>query len=542
MIMKKTLFIVGVALSFLLSCATLSPADTVSEYVNKMTLREKVGQLMMVGIQGQRNDAKDTAHIKKINPGGIIFYGRNLKDAGDIPQLIVGIESLLSKSTFPMFFAVDQEGGLVHRVEGEMYRPPSAPAIGAANSEALSREVGQSVGGSLRALGINVNLAPVLDVPANIISSPMLMRSFSNNHETVSRLGTAYILGLKDAGILATAKHFPGIGRAQGDSHVGLPRITWERQDDREKDMLPFRKAITAGVDIVMVGHFVAEPGDSKYPVSLSLYWMEQVLRKDMGFDGLIIVDNIEMKGIRDIMPIAEAAVKSFQSGADMIMVSHEKRNQEVVFNALLDAVTTGKVSHERLNVSMKRIMGAKMRIMSSSSARISDRTLKDISKSIAEASITYLSTKESHPLIMKKGASVLYMGYNSILFSTLKDFFGHAEILNTTLENYRKVNPEIPVNKFMKKFDAVIMDADYTDALEIISTCVNLNKEYVVILTLPGRFQKTIDRLSPGRIVLTFENTKIHLNMALEIISGIRKAKGKLPYNLTLPESYVNN
>jgi len=119
MIMKKTLFIVGVALSFLLSCATLSPADTVSEYVNKMTLREKVGQLMMVGIQGQRNDAKDTAHIKKINPGGIIFYGRNLKDAGDIPQLIVGIESLLSKSTFPMFFAVDQEGGLVHRVEGK---------------------------------------------------------------------------------------------------------------------------------------------------------------------------------------------------------------------------------------------------------------------------------------------------------------------------------------------------------------------------------------------------------------------------------------
>lgn len=539
--MRKISFILGVVFSFSLSCAKLSAADTIEEYINGMTLREKVGQLILLGIQGQGFDAKDISYIKKINPGGIIFYGRNLKDADDIPHLISRITALSRKSTLPMFFAVDQEGGLVHRVEGEVYRPPSAPAIGAANSEELSREVGQSVGGALKALGVNINLAPVLDVPADIRSSPMAMRSFSSDSIAVARLGTAYIRGLKDAGVLATAKHFPGIGRAIKDSHRGIIRIKWKDPDERDNDTMPFRTAVQEGVDIIMMGHFIAEPGDAANLVSLSPYWMNEVLRENMGFKGLILVDNIEMKAIKEAMPIQEAAVRSFQSGADIIMVSHEKRNQEKVFNALLDAVRKGVVSRQRLNESLTRIIQAKLRIAKYREG-VFKSSLEQVGRSVAEASITYLRTKESTPLVFEKETSVLYLGYNHVLFKELQNFAGYAEQLNTTLHNYGKIKPDTPITEFIKKFGVVIMDAGYTDAGEIISLCNNLNKEYVVILGLPGRFQETIDRLRPRRLLLFFENTTIHLRVALEIMSGMRQAKGRLPYNFTLPENYIYN
>lgn len=537
--MKRSIVILTAISCIFWAADNLHASEELAEYAKRMTLRQKVGQLLMFGIQGRDLSIKEIEHIRKINPGGIVFYGRNVKEATDIAPLISKIRSISGDSVLPIFFAVDQEGGLVHRIEGELYRPPSEPAIGAANSEELSREAGLSVGSALKDLGINVNLSPVLDVPADILSSPMARRSFSNNSRTVARLGTAYILGLREAGLLATAKHFPGIGRAKEDSHFGIPHIAWKNLDERDNDTMPFENAIRAGVDIIMVGHFIAEPGDSKNPISLSSYWMEDVLRKDMAFEGLILVDNIEMRAIKGMMSVPEAAVKSFRSGADIIMVSHEMKNQEKVFNALMDAVKKGHISHRKLDESLTRIMKAKARVMKAP-VRMPGNDLDRVSRSVAETSIAYLRLKDVPPLPIGKGSSALYIGYNSILLSGVKDFFSHAETLNTTLLNYRKINPETPITEFLAKFDAVIMDAEYTDAAEIISACNKLNKEYILILGQPGRFQKIIGTLHPRRIVLTFENTRVHLGVALEMVSGIRQAKGRLPFPLSLPDVYV--
>lgn len=534
--MKKLLFITAVL--FFWSCQVLY-ADDVSKHIAGMTIRQKVGQILLIGLQGKNLDPKDIVHIKKINPGGIVFYRRNLSDASDIALLIAKIKTSLNSAT-PLFFAVDQEGWIVHRIGGELYTPPSAPVIGAIGSEELAREVGLSVGNALRVLGININLAPVLDVPSDIMASPMVSRCFSNNFRSVEALGTSYLSGLKDAGLLATAKHFPGIGRAKMDSHYKLPHIKWGTPYEKEADIIPFAGAIRAGVDMVMVGHVIAEPGDGINLVSLSPYWLRDVVRKELKFNGLIIVDNIEMKAIEDIMPVSKAAVKAFKAGADIIMVSHEKKNQKAVFNALMNAVRTGDISRKRLNESVRRIIEAKKKITSKAGTE-PNNGLPVLSRLAAEGSVVDIRLKDVPSADINKEGKVLYIGNNLSLFDVIRDFFRYAEILGTPLLQYKELNPEINIKEFIQRFDGVIIDASYRDAAEIISLCKELNLEYVVILSsYPGYTLATINRLQPRRTVITLENSKPHLQTAAEIISGLRKAKGRLPYNLTLPADYA--
>lgn len=538
-LMKQSLSIITIAVLFFKFSTILYAGDMVSEHINRMTLKQKVGQLILLGFQGNDLDAKDIAHIRKINPCGIVFYRRNFKDASDIPPLISKLQSL-SNNKFPMFFAVDQEGWIVHRIEGELYTPPSAPALGATNSEKLAREVGFSVGSALRGLGININLAPVLDMPDDILTSPMAMRSFSNSLNTVETLGISYVQGLRDAKIMATAKHFPGIGRAEADTHDKLPHIKWKNTIEKENDILPFASAIEIGVDMIMVGHVIAEHGDPTYPVSLSSYWMSGVLRGELGFEGLIIVDNIEMKPIEDRMPIPEAAVKAFKAGADIIMVSHERKNQEAVFNALLDAVNKGDISVERLTQSLRRIMGAKKRIMSYKADSQPNYNLDILSGLVAETSVVDIRSKDSSRNEMNRQDNVLYVGNNLPLFSAIEKVLEHSEILVMPLLQYEKSKPETSIRQFIQKFDAVIIDAGYPNAPYIISICNDLHIRHVVILVNPLYSLKIINVLKPNRIVIIFENSKIHLQVAAEIISGIKKAKGRLPYTPGLPANYI--
>lgn len=538
--MKKVLFntiVFFVLLFFPVHC--LYATDEVDKYINGMTLHEKIGQIMLIGLQGKSLSPKDIEHLKKIKPGGIIFYGRNHKDVSDIPPLISNIKSIFQNNTLPLFFAIDQEGGIVHRIDGEYHKPPSAPAIGAVNSEELAREIGLSVGNALRDLGINVNLAPVLDVPVQLQSSPMTRRSFSNDPRTVAQLGTAYITGLHDAGILAAAKHFPGIGRTNDDTHTILPHITWKTNSEKDSDIIPFEAAIKTEVDMIMVGHFIAEPGDSKHPISLSTYWMTEVLKKEMGFQGLVLIDNIEMKPIAGTMPIGEAAVLSFKAGADIIMVSHEREKQKKVFEALLDAATKGEISAQRLTDSLKRIIVAKKKILPHDT-RPQGKNLKELSRFVAEESVMFLSLKDAPFDTLSSDDKVLFIGYETTIYKAIKKTFPRAEILNTTLSNYKKLHPETPIEDFLRSFDVLIIDAIYTDTSRIIKLCNDLSKNYVVLETRLSDIQNTFNKLHPKNLIITFEKSREHLKVALEILCGLRKARGKLPYNLSIPSQYI--
>lgn len=519
----------------------LRAEDAINEHISRMSLKEQIGQLIIVGFKGKDISPEDIKHIKKINPGGFAFYRRNFKDANDIATLISKIQSIFKNERLPHFFVIDQEGGIVHRVESELYKPPSEPSIGAADSEKLARKVGFSIGNALRYLGININLAPVLDMPADIISSPITMRSFGNNVGRVEQLGVSYIQGIKEAGLLATAKHFPGIGRAHEDSHLMLPHVFWKSQAEREKDLRPFKSAIKAAVDVIMMGHFIAEPGDSKNPVSLSSYWMSDVLRKEMGFNGLILIDNIEMKAIEDVMPIPKAAVQSFKAGADLIMVNHERKNQEEVFNALIDAVEKGEITTKRIGESLRRIIEAKIKIMSYNIDKKSDTVnLRDVSRITAEKSIVVLQQKDYpfHPV--RRESDVLYAGYNFTFYANIKSSFLHTEILNMPPPASTNIGSETSTRQFLKRFDAVIIDADYHEAQAIISLCNDLNIKYILVLCHPRNIQETLEKLSPQQIAVPFENSEIYFQAIVDIIRGIKQPRGRLPYEVKLPADYV--
>ena len=538
-LMNQSILLVLIGVLFLWSCPNLPAEDRVSEMIRGMTLEQKVGQLICLGFQGQKIQARDIAHFQKIRPGGVVFYGRNFKDAAGIPPLISRIHSISGENKLPLFLAIDQEGGLVHRIRGNYYRPPSAPAIGAANSEELARNVGLAVGSSLGGLGININLAPVLDMPADLLTSPMTLRSFGDHPQTVAKLGTAYIRGLQDAGLLSAVKHFPGIGRSREDSHFKTPHIGWKTNGEKENDLLPFREAIRNGVDMVMVGHTIAEPGDGQNPVSLSFYWMEEVLRKEIGFKGLVIVDNIEMKAIQDLMSIPEAAVQSFKAGADIVMVSHERKNQEAVFDALTRAIQRGEISSERLHQSLRRIIEAKMKIRSNQGAAAVGQQLKEVAEAVAENSVAVIHRRDAPPIKVSKEKAVLYVGYHLTLFQALQDIFQRVEILNTPLAQYIIMKPEVDLQQFLKPFYFLLIDADYPDARQIIAASNDLGKEYVVC-SHPLNIQKTLDKLQPKRVMVLFENSRAHTRAAVQIIRGIKGAKGKLPFRLELPETYT--
>lgn len=520
-------------------CSSLSADDRAGGDISRLTLRQKVGQLLLVGFQGKGLDAKERAHLKKLSPGGIVFYRRNFNDASGISSLIAGVKGLFRSNALPLFFAVDQEGWIVHRIGGELYTPPSAPSIGAMGSEGLARDTGLAVGSALRSLGVNVNLAPVLDVPADIIESPLTTRCFSNDAAVVEALGSSYIRGLKAGGLLATAKHFPGIGRARGDSHNELPHITWKNSVERNSDLFPFIGATRAGVDIVMTGHVMAEPGDPANPVSLSEYWMREVLRGEMGFDGLIIVDDVEMKALSGTMTVADAAVKAFKAGADVIMVSHERKNQRAVFEALLRAVRTGDIPMIRLDESLRRIAKAKEKMMPSA-AGVSD-SLALLSKEVAESSVSNVRRKDATPSRLSRKSRVLYTGINRTMIEVAREFFADTAILDIPLVEYRKGHPEGAIEEYIRSFDGVIVDASYSDAADILTLCARVKVDHVVLLsTYPAYALNTLIKLHPDRMVVTLENSTMHLKTAVEIMAGVRQSKAALPYKIRLPEEYT--
>lgn len=349
--------------------------------IQHMTLEEKVGQLFIVHVYGE--SAEDPAYeamnlsknrggknfrevIEKYKLGGVIYF--NWSQNITVPAKPAQVNALSNevqkiameqRMPIPLFVSTDQEGGIVQRLTTPGTVFPGSMALGATRSTDLAAKSADVLAKELKAIGVNMDFAPDADVNMNPANPVIGVRSFGEDPKLVSDMVVAQVKAFQKEGVSATAKHFPGHGDTAVDSHYGLPIINHDLETLHKVDLAPFKAAIEAGVDSIMTGHIVVPAlDDSGMPATLSKPILTDLLRGELGFDGLIITDSLDMSGANAV-PAERIALEAFKAGADILL---NPSDVVVAYNSVLDAVKSGEVSEKRLDESVYRILENKMK------------------------------------------------------------------------------------------------------------------------------------------------------------------------------------
>lgn len=316
-----------------------------------MTLKDKIGQLFVFGFDGTTPTRKILARAKQ-SLGGIILFKRNLRDPAQIARLTNKVQALSPK--MPLFICIDQEGGRISRLPKEFTTFPSAATIGALQRSEMAYKASDVTAKELRAVGINMNFAPVLDVLTNPNNTVIGDRAFSKSPTWVSSLGLSVMAGLQDNKVIPCAKHFPGHGDTAVDSHLDLPVISRSISQLLSVELRPFQHLIENRLGTIMTAHAVYPALDDQLPATLSRRIIQGLLRKQLGFQGVVVTDDLEMKAIK--IPIGEAAVLSIMAGADLLLVCHDETKQQEVLDTVYAAVKEGRLTEERIDRSILRL------------------------------------------------------------------------------------------------------------------------------------------------------------------------------------------
>lgn len=333
----------------------------------RMSVAEKAGQVMMCGFPSTDPRAAREA-VLGLGVGGIIYFSRNLGTIEEVRAISAELQSLAQASSarWPLFIAVDQEGGPVSRLSKDVPRWPPAMAIAAAclglGDTDFTRRVYYALGRELASAGINVNFAPVLDVNDAPENPVIGVRSFGDDPQWVGTLGQAAGIGLEEAGIMAVGKHFPGHGHTREDSHAVLPRVDRDAAVLAQVELEPFRRSVARGIAGLMTAHVVYPSLDPDKPATLSTAIIQGVLRHRLQFDGLVFTDCLEMSAIAKGTGTAKGAVEALRAGADMVLISHSEAVQQATHMAICEALDSGELPMSRIDEALRRIAEAKAR------------------------------------------------------------------------------------------------------------------------------------------------------------------------------------
>lgn len=353
--------------------AVLEPTPTpfptsADEFIAQMPLEKKLMQMFMItpealtGVENVTLAGNTTKRALSDNPvGGLIYFSRNIESRQQLASMLSTTQKLYREENgLPIFLGVDEEGGEVARVANSsisVTKLPPMSEIGSAEDYDKAYEVGNTIGGYLSVLGFNINFAPVADIYSE--GSAIGVRAFSSNAETVSTMAVSVADGLEDNGVTPVYKHFPGMGSATADTHDGMATISCSLSNMKSNELLPFTCAISDGAEIIMVSH-VSAPNitGSNTPCSLSKAVVTDLLRTQLGFGGIVITDALDMKAITNSYTPAEAAVNAVAAGCDILLMPED---YYAALEALIAAVESGKISEERINESVKRILDLKL-------------------------------------------------------------------------------------------------------------------------------------------------------------------------------------
>ena len=288
--------------------------------------------------------------VEDFNVGGVLFF------SGEAELQAEAIKNLQERSAIPLIISQDMEHGTGIRVDGGTAFP-TPMALGAARDPALTYLMGKATAEEALAMGVHQNYAPVADINNNPLNPIINVRSFGENPDLVSAMTAAYIRGMQDGGLIATAKHFPGHGDTETDSHSSLPTLPFDRARLDAMELAPFRHAIDAGVMSVMTGHLSLPALDPDRPATLSPLIITGLLREELGFEGLIVTDGLDMEGITDGLQIGEIAVRALEAGVDQLLLTRDERRAH---RAIMRAISQGRLTEDRIDASLTRVLRAK--------------------------------------------------------------------------------------------------------------------------------------------------------------------------------------
>lgn len=361
-------------------------------HFKSLSLRQKVGQLFFIGLPSREMDDEARQLLEEISPGGVCLFARNIREPLQVRTLLDDIRTI---SPVEPILSLDQEGGLVDRLRRIMTPMPSAQAISESGGVETVEELAANTAETVRRLGFNMNFAPVVDVVDEArgrFSNGLVSRAFGKTKEEVIEYAKRYLSVIQLNGCLGCIKHFPGLGASQVDSHDELPNVNISSDEFYQVDLEPYRQLLKTGqVHVVMVGH-VAYPQldlqetDSSgklIPSSLSSKIIQNLLRKELGFDGLVITDDMEMGAIMKNYGMAEACKMAIRAGEDMLLICANTAEMREGFNAVLQAVEKGEISEDRIDESLQRI--AKFKALMKPALPFDEGRLAQLSAGISE-------------------------------------------------------------------------------------------------------------------------------------------------------------
>lgn len=378
-----------------------------------MTIREKLGQMVMAGFPGETLDDGFRELIRTCKVANVILFSHNIRNRQQLRELCLEIQKEVRAATGgPALIAIDQEGGMVSRLPKDAVRIPGAMAVAATGNPENARIAGKITARELRSLGVNFNLAPSLDVNSNRNNPVIGVRSYGDTPETVSAYGIAMMRGLAEGGVLSAVKHFPGHGDTAVDSHVGLPVVEKTEESLAACELIPFRRAIAAGAPCVMTSHILFPKIEKEnLPATMSKKILTGLLRGKLGFRGLIITDCLEMGAIRNTVGTEKGALAALNAGADMVCISHDACLAQSTVETMEAALQTGALSMERVDEAAQRICSLRAQYGTGDFTDLTPEERRDNFNETERISLCSITPVRLHGEMPVPGPDTLYAG-----------------------------------------------------------------------------------------------------------------------------------
>ncbi|HEV7240374.1 MAG TPA: glycoside hydrolase family 3 protein [Thermoanaerobaculia bacterium] len=500
--------------------------QSVDETIAAMSDAEKIAQLLFVGFDGRTMNRDLTNLVKARRVGGIVLYAENLQSPEQVRRLTRAIRE--EGAALPPFIAVDQEGGVVRRLGGDFPVVPSAMSIGATCSSDVAFRAGYAVGSGLSSLGFTMNFAPVLDLLSEPENTSLGTRAFGDDPHLAASLGAAFIAGHEAAGVISVPKHFPGGGGAADDPHHALPSVMIDAETLRRRELVPFRHVIEEGVRALLSSHaaFPRITG-SNVSATLSPVIMTNLLREELGFEGVAISDALQMKALDQSRGAGPLALQAILSGSDMVLALGDVHAREAVFRYLQQAYADGRLPKARLEASLRRILALK-RLSAAFAAVPPDGN--SIGEEIARRAVTVVGRASLLPVATE--TRTLYIGPEGNLLRRLQPT--HRVVLPRKPSLVQAQNALVTTRAAAREARVIIAAATNREQYDLIRRLHTETPSVPFVFVNLGSPHRII-RGRSACTILTYGDDAASQNAALDVVRGELQASGTLP--IALPD-----